>query len=158
MPVYFIATRTSNAVKIGWAEDVEKRLKALQTANHEELALIRKIDSEAWVETWLHNHFRERHIRGEWFRFAVEMLTIEPPKTPDIQFPVIETATQEALQKAIELAGGQANLARQIGVKQGHVWWWLNRSKKVPARYIKPICRITGQTFMEFLPFAETAA
>lgn len=24
-------------------------------------------------------------------------------------------------------------LAAKIGVKQGHVWWWLNRSEKAPA-------------------------
>lgn len=43
------------------------------------------------------------------------------------------------LKKAIELAGGQSALARLIGVKQGHIWHWLNKSKKVPAEYVIPI-------------------
>lgn len=39
-----------------------------------------------------------------------------------------------ALQKAIEIAGGQRALARSLGVAQAHVWYWLNKSAgKVPA-------------------------
>ncbi|MCU7933710.1 MAG: helix-turn-helix domain-containing protein [Candidatus Thiodiazotropha sp. (ex Dulcina madagascariensis)] len=47
----------------------------------------------------------------------------------------------EPLQKAIRLAGGQTALAALIGrgVKQGHVWGWLNRDKKVPAEHCKAI-------------------
>lgn len=36
------------------------------------------------------------------------------------------------LLEAINLAGGQAALARAIGVRQGHVWSWLNRDMQVP--------------------------
>ena len=32
-----------------------------------------------------------------------------------------------ALQSAVKIAGGQAALALAIGVKQQHVWNWLNR-------------------------------
>ena len=33
------------------------------------------------------------------------------------------------LHRAVALAGSQTKLARRIGVKQMHVWNWLNRSK-----------------------------
>ena len=47
----------------------------------------------------------------------------------------------DALRKAIELAGGQAALARRIGKKPQHVWAWLNRDRCVPAEMCKPIER-----------------
>lgn len=44
-----------------------------------------------------------------------------------------------ALNRAIEFLGGQSALARACGVKQGHVWHWLNKSRKVPADYVLTI-------------------
>lgn len=46
----------------------------------------------------------------------------------------------DALQQAVDIAGGQAALASAIGVKQQHVWNWLNRDgAKVPAEYCPAI-------------------
>lgn len=45
----------------------------------------------------------------------------------------------EALQKAIDIAGGQAALARRVGKKPGHVWAWLNRDRRVPVEMCKAI-------------------
>lgn len=39
----------------------------------------------------------------------------------------------KALEKAIELAGSQAELARRLGKKQAHIWNWLHRDGRVPA-------------------------
>jgi hypothetical protein len=36
------------------------------------------------TEKWLHYHFASRRIRGEWFSYHDDMMTIEPPSTPDI--------------------------------------------------------------------------
>lgn len=47
----------------------------------------------------------------------------------------------EPLKKAVELAGGQAHLARAIGVRQQHVWNWLNRDGKTPAEHVLAIER-----------------
>lgn len=43
------------------------------------------------------------------------------------------------LKRAVELAGGQSSLARAIGVKQQHVWNWLNRDGKTPPERAIPI-------------------
>ena len=37
-----------------------------------------------------------------------------------------------ALQRAVEKLGGQAALAAAVGVKQQHVWNWLNRGDATP--------------------------
>ena len=48
------------------------------------------------------------------------------------------------IQKAVESAGGQAALARAVGVKQQHVWNWLNRDRRVPAERCADIERATN--------------
>lgn len=49
-----------------------------------------------------------------------------------------------ALSRAIEKLGGQSALARACGVKQGHVWHWLNKSRSVPGDYVLTIEAATG--------------
>ena len=50
----------------------------------------------------------------------------------------------QALTKAIEVVGGQGELARRLGLKQGHIWWWLHRSHRVPAEQVLAIERATA--------------
>lgn len=50
----------------------------------------------------------------------------------------------EALAKAIEIVGGQTQLARLLGVKQANVWHWLNRAERIPAEFVLPIEKATG--------------
>jgi DNA-binding transcriptional regulator YdaS (Cro superfamily) len=40
---------------------------------------------------------------------------------------------REALKDAIRIKGTQAALAEAIGKEQGHIWFWLNKAKKLPA-------------------------
>lgn len=48
-----------------------------------------------------------------------------------------------ALEKAIEIAGGQAALGRAVGASQKHVWNWLNRQKQVPGVRVLAIEKAT---------------
>jgi DNA-binding transcriptional regulator YdaS (Cro superfamily) len=50
----------------------------------------------------------------------------------------------EALIEAIEKAGGQSALARKVGVKQAHVWYWLHKAKKAPPARVPAIERETN--------------
>lgn len=50
----------------------------------------------------------------------------------------------EHLKRAVEIAGGQAPLARAIGVKQQHVWNWLHRDCKTPAEHVLAIEKAVG--------------
>lgn len=47
----------------------------------------------------------------------------------------------DALRRAVEIAGGQAALARKIGKTQAHVWNWLNRDGRVPAEVVLSVER-----------------
>ena len=57
---------------------------------------------------------------------------------------MMDSSEMQALRRAIEFAGGQSALARLLGLKQGHVWHWLNKSKRVPAEQVIPIEQVTG--------------
>jgi len=50
----------------------------------------------------------------------------------------------EPLIRAIQLCGGQSGLARASGYTQAHVWYWLNKAKRVPAEAAPKIEEATG--------------
>jgi DNA-binding transcriptional regulator YdaS (Cro superfamily) len=45
----------------------------------------------------------------------------------------------EALGKAVELAGGQSSLASKIGKRQGDIWAWLFRTGVVPTEFLEAV-------------------
>ncbi|MBF2025141.1 MAG: GIY-YIG nuclease family protein [Oscillatoriales cyanobacterium C42_A2020_001] len=71
--VYFILNEDSNAIKIGRARDLTKRLKALQTSSPTKLTLIKSmqvegIEAAQALEQSLHQQFSEVRLAGEWFK------------------------------------------------------------------------------------------
>jgi hypothetical protein len=77
--IYFILNEDSNAIKIGRARDLGKRMKALQTSSPAQLKLVSSIQvnssKEAEVlEKSLHQQFREIRVAGEWFKANAELL------------------------------------------------------------------------------------
>lgn len=77
--VYFISNERQSVVKIGVANKPLRRLKTFQTANHEELRILRVIkvpnrDIAFQLESALHKKFKKYHVRGEWFRLTKTLL------------------------------------------------------------------------------------
>lgn len=71
--VYFILNQGSNAIKIGRARNVDRRMKSLQTSSPAKLELIKSISVQGRYEAQdlelsLHKQFSELRITGEWFR------------------------------------------------------------------------------------------
>ena len=100
MAVYFARAGEAGPVKIGVAANVETRLKALQLGHYETLAIIRVIDGHTPEEEWLHQYFSDAHIRGEWFRFCDDMLTVTPPAILATKRVLSDGAYQEVLRQA----------------------------------------------------------
>lgn len=50
----------------------------------------------------------------------------------------------DALAAAVDMLGGQAKLARILGVTQPNVWHWLHKSERVPGEYVLKIEEATG--------------
>jgi predicted GIY-YIG superfamily endonuclease len=77
--VYFILNEDSNAIKIGRAKDLAKRMKSLQTSSPAKLKLIKSVQVEGGeeaqeLEQSLHKKFSEIRLAGEWFKAEVNLL------------------------------------------------------------------------------------
>lgn len=77
--IYFILNYDSQAVKIGIAKNVKRRLASLQTSSPSELKLLATIKTKSVndarkIEKSLHKRFDKHCIRGEWFKADVELL------------------------------------------------------------------------------------
>jgi DNA-binding transcriptional regulator YdaS (Cro superfamily) len=60
-----------------------------------------------------------------------------------------------ALERAIEIIGGQTALASALGdpIKQGHVWYWLKqKGGEVPAEHCLAIEQATGVSRHDLRP------
>lgn len=73
--LYFISNKRQSVVKIGVANKPLSRLRTFQTANHEELTILRVIkvanrETAFQLESALHEKFKKYHIRGEWFKLT----------------------------------------------------------------------------------------
>ncbi|WP_454627010.1 GIY-YIG nuclease family protein [Bradyrhizobium cenepequi] len=63
--VYFITD--GDAIKIGFARNVEKRLRSLQTSHHVPLRLLGAVVAQPEDEKEMHARLAHRRILGEWF-------------------------------------------------------------------------------------------
>jgi DNA-binding transcriptional regulator YdaS (Cro superfamily) len=60
---------------------------------------------------------------------------------------------RKALERAIQVAGGQSALAAALGVRQSHIWHWLHKSQHgVPAERVADVERVTGIARQELRP------
>lgn len=65
--IYFI--KHGNFIKIGYSENIKKRLKSLQTACPEKLELLFSISGTMETEKRLQRKFKQYNCSGEWFNF-----------------------------------------------------------------------------------------
>ncbi len=83
--IIYFAQVPSSQIKIGITGEtsLKIRLGSLQSGNHQEIKIIRSISGIIQQEQWLHERYKRKglHIRGEWFEYDEEMLTIIPPQT-----------------------------------------------------------------------------
>lgn len=78
MPVYFIRAGDDGPVKIGVAQDPDRRLREMQIGSPVLLTIIRVTEGHHDTEKWLHRHFAAQRQRGEWFTYCDEMLSVDP--------------------------------------------------------------------------------
>lgn len=88
--VYFLQDDLGR-VKIGVTKDIVARKAAVQTGSGSDLHLIRFIAGAGpKVEKWLHRRFKGHHLRGEWFAFLGDMLTVTPPDEVPARVTVVK--------------------------------------------------------------------
>lgn len=79
--VYVVQSGDDGPLKIGVTNypGVEARVASLQTGNPETLRIRRVFVGDESLEVALHAHFRDLHIRGEWFRCEGELADLLAP-------------------------------------------------------------------------------
>ena len=83
-------------VKVGKSEDIESRLRALQTSNPSQLRVVGKIDANR--ERDIHVRYGHLRIRGEWFTETAELLAEFGP-APEIVIKDRDALTPVMLRK-----------------------------------------------------------
>lgn len=71
--VYFVQAGENGPVKIGWSQDVARRMAELQTANANRLTLIGFLRGRMEREAATHALFAHLRLEGEWFRDTPEL-------------------------------------------------------------------------------------
>jgi hypothetical protein len=107
--LYFVLAGAK--LKIGKADDIAQRLRALQTASPEPLALVATMPGAFAQEAVLHARFKRLHIRGEWYRYEAELQdfvrSLRPLKAAidaDVLVWGMASAYQTRLESAIDSA------------------------------------------------------
>jgi hypothetical protein len=71
--IYLIKNKnTKDIFKIGYSSNPKNRLHALNIGNHNDLELIFKIKikNSKYLEQFLHNKYKNKLVRGEWFKLT----------------------------------------------------------------------------------------
>ena len=125
MAVYMIQAGIDGPVKIGKSTDVKSRHSMLQAAHPFELILIREIEGYGKVERWLHERFATCRLRGEWFSFHPDMLTVEPDIDEPAPPPRRSQKSDESLTPLArwlrDNGKTQAMFAGSVGTSQSYI-------------------------------------
>jgi hypothetical protein len=66
--VYFIQGESGGAIKIGITQDIKKRIAGMQTGHPDTVIELAIIPGDTFMESYIHEMFKEYRLRGEWFK------------------------------------------------------------------------------------------
>ena len=118
MTVYFIQAGDGGPVKIGYTGgDISHRLREIQNCNATECSVLRVVGGGKATEREIQKFFSPLNIRGEWFKFSIEMLRFG---VDDVL--AATPSTSMTLKKWLsENKQTQAGFAESLGWSQGYV-------------------------------------
>lgn len=73
--IYFIQNSETKHIKIGYSNDVRKRLSEIQISSPHELKILSICEGDIELEKELHDKFNDYYIRGEWFNPSEELIS-----------------------------------------------------------------------------------
>jgi len=71
--VYFVQAGEDGPIKIGWTQDIDRRIPELQTANARKLRLLGMVPGTLDTEAAFHARFSHLRLEAEWFRSSAEI-------------------------------------------------------------------------------------
>lgn len=107
--IYFLQEDVPDGlIKIGHTEvSAQNRARATRTYNGRRIKILGTCEGDRRVEDLLHKKFSTRHVRGDWFRPAPELLTFIaglPKHEPRSAEPAQEPARNRRIEKDAEYA------------------------------------------------------
>jgi HTH-type transcriptional regulator/antitoxin HipB len=123
--IYFIQNTSDKAIKIGFARDVTKRLRSLQTSHASQPIVLGTMPGGRGKEQLLHKKFERLKTVGEWFRPDAQLLHFI--KTQKMPFHGSFAArSAEILSRGLSyyrnvLEKSQAEVGKSAGVRQATV-------------------------------------
>jgi len=86
MAIYFLECEQTKLIKIGFAVDVLKRMRLLQTGTPSKLRALRVLGGSRADEARIHQMFAAERMAGEWFRLETDAV-FRPFGLPDCPVP-----------------------------------------------------------------------
>ena len=68
--IYFVQCGKDGPIKIGYTQNLKQRMSAMQVYNPHRLKVVCVFQGGSFVESELHEIFKQYRIRGEWFEFS----------------------------------------------------------------------------------------
>lgn len=145
--IYFLRAGDTDLCKIGWTNNVARRVAVLQAGNHLRLTVIRQVEGGRGSEAWLHNHFRRYRVEREWYRFHPDMLTVEPGYLPRYRQPQpFRYPDASGLDRAIEKFGGIERMAEMLGTTTvGMIENWREWPHRFNGHNVRHICKVAAR-------------
>lgn len=78
--VYFIQNPITGYIKIGFTNNLSRRIKTFNTANANDLKLIYYVLADRNFESSMHNYFKDDRVNREWFSPTRVLLWIKRDK------------------------------------------------------------------------------
>ncbi len=72
--IYFVQGECGGPIKIGYTNDIEKRLRALQTGYPDILKLLLAFPGNPQYEKLVHKQLDKYRLQGEWFKPSPEVM------------------------------------------------------------------------------------
>jgi hypothetical protein len=73
--IYFIQNTDTKHIKIGYSDNIRRRLSELQITSPHELTILTICEGGIEVEKELHDKFNNHYVRGEWFSPSEELIS-----------------------------------------------------------------------------------
>lgn len=125
MAVYFARAEGTDFVKIGYASNVERRMRHLQAGCPYKLTVVRVVDGDRIAEAAYHQEFADDRIDREWFRWNPAMMVC----TYDA---AARSQPSGSFSGLIDELGGTSVVAKAMNLPFQHVHKFYQRNR-IPA-------------------------
>lgn len=148
--IYFVQAGEFGSIKIGYTNDLARRLGALQTGCPHPLTVLGVIDpGEPEMEMALHSKFSQHRSSGEWFAPTEEIVEYISQNAVPFKKPGREVKTQadRVLSKFPTIRA----LSREMGVGETTISMWRAR-EWIPSPYHQQILDAALRLGVELTP------